>query len=87
MPYNCSLALPGGHCTPDAPFSKFRVHAGKTYKLRLINSGANSLLGFSIDNHILTIIANDFVNIEPYDTTMVLLGVSPLKFLHSPRSY
>ena len=76
MPFNCSLASPGSHCSPDAPFSKFRVHSGKTYKLRLINSGANSLLGFSIDNHVLTIIANDFVALEPYNTTMVLLGVS-----------
>ena len=83
MPYNCSLATPGSHCTPNAPFSKFRVHAGKTYKLRLINSGAGSLLGFSIDNHVLTIIANDFVDLEPYDTTMVLLGVGLFGFEHS----
>lgn len=83
MPYNCSLARPGSHCAPHAPFSKFRVQAGKTYKLRVINSGAGSLLGFSIDNHVLTIISNDFVDLEPYNTTMVLLGVSRLRSARS----
>jgi FtsP/CotA-like multicopper oxidase with cupredoxin domain len=81
MPYNCSLAPPGSVCKSNAPYSQFRVQAGKTYKLRIINSGAGSLLGFSIDNHVLTIIANDFVDLEPYKTTMVLLGVSHLGLL------
>ena len=76
MPYNCSLTPRQNDCNPNAPFSQFRVQAGKTYKLRLINAGAGSLLGFSIDNHVLTIVANDFVDLEPYNTTMVLLGVS-----------
>lgn len=31
---------------------------------------------FSIDNHHLTIIANDFVDLVPYNTTIVTLGVS-----------
>ncbi|KAL9101309.1 MAG: hypothetical protein Q9163_003421 [Psora crenata] len=74
MPYNCTRAPSGSDCSPNAPFSKFRVQAGKTYKLRAINAGAGSLLGFSIDNHELTIVANDFVDIEPYKTTMVILG-------------
>ena len=74
-PFNCSLAAPGNQCTSNAPFSKFQVQAGKTYKLRLINSGAGSLLGFSIDNHDLTIISNDFVDLQPYNTTVVQLGV------------
>ena len=76
MPFNCSRIPPGTRCQPNAPFSKFRVLAGKTYKLRIINAGAGSLLGFSIDNHHLTIIANDFVPLVPYNTTTVLLGVN-----------
>jgi hypothetical protein len=38
---------------------------------------------FSIDNHELTIIANDFVDLVPYTTTMVTLGVSfpPYEFV------
>lgn len=76
MPYNCSLAASGADCTDDAQFSKFQVEAGKIYKLRLINAGAGSLLGFSIDDHELTIISNDFVPLEPYNVTFVQLGVS-----------
>ncbi len=83
MPYNCTLAPPGSNCNTNAQFSKFRVQAGKTYKLRLINSGAGSLLGFSIDNHVLTIVANDFVDLVPYNTTMVQLGVSLFRVEHS----
>lgn len=75
MPYNCTLAPPGSSCSANAPFSKFRVQAGKTYKLRVINAGAGSVLGFSIDDHELTIISNDFVDLIPYNTTMVQLGV------------
>jgi FtsP/CotA-like multicopper oxidase with cupredoxin domain len=33
------------------------------------------MLLFSIDNHEMTVIANDFVPIEPYNTTVVTLGV------------
>jgi FtsP/CotA-like multicopper oxidase with cupredoxin domain len=77
MPFNCSLAARGSTCdSSDATYSKFRVRTGKTYKLRLINSGAGSIEYFSIDNHQLTIISNDFVDIIPYNTTIVTLGVS-----------
>lgn len=76
MPFNCSKAPAGSNCQPNAPYSKFRVQAGKRYKLRLINNGPGSKLGFSIDNHNLTIIANDFVPIKPYNVTFVQLGVS-----------
>lgn len=76
MPYNCSLAAPGSDCKPNAQFSIFQVEAGKTYKLRVINSGAGSYLGFSIDNHELTIISNDFTPLVPYQTTMARLSVS-----------
>lgn len=87
MTFNCSLGVPAGStCTPDAPYSKFRVQNGKTYKLRLINSGAGSLLYFSIDNHQLTIIANDFVDIQPYNVTQVVLGTGQrADVLFTPR--
>lgn len=76
MPFNCSLGVPkGSTCgAPEIPYSKFRVQTGKTYKLRLVNSGAGSLLYFSIDNHKLTIIANDFVDVQPYEVEQVVLG-------------
>jgi FtsP/CotA-like multicopper oxidase with cupredoxin domain len=83
MPFNCSLAPAGTSCSSDATYSKFRVQTGKTYKIRLVNPGAGSVQWFSIDNHELTIIANDFVDLVPYTTTMVTLGVSfpPYEFV------
>lgn len=79
MPFNCSQAPAGSVCdSSNVEMSKFRVQTGKTYKLRLINSGAGSILDFSIDGHELTIVSNDFVTIEPYNTTVVTLGVSKL---------
>jgi FtsP/CotA-like multicopper oxidase with cupredoxin domain len=76
MPFNCSLVAKGTACdSTHSQYSKFRVQSGKTYKMRLINSGAGSIEYFSIDNHQVTIVANDFVDIEPYNTTIVTLGV------------
>jgi FtsP/CotA-like multicopper oxidase with cupredoxin domain len=75
MNFDCSLALNGATCFPNAGLSKFKFTSGKTYRLRLINAGAEGLQKFTIDNHTLTIIANDFVPIRPYDTNVVTLGV------------
>ena len=63
MNFNCSTVIPGDTtpCTSNAGFSKFKFISGKTYKLRLINAGAEALQRFSIDGHNMTIIANDFV--------------------------
>lgn len=85
MPFNCSLAPAGTSCSSDATYSKFRVQTGKTYKIRLVNPGAGSVQWFSIDNHELTIIANDFVDLVPYTTTMVTLGVrlQPSEFMRA----
>jgi Multicopper oxidase len=74
MNFDCSLD-PGAPCTPDAGVSKFRFSSGKTHLLRLINSGAEGLQKFTIDNHTMTVIANDFVPIKPYDTNVITLGV------------
>ncbi|KAJ0327146.1 hypothetical protein COL5a_006323 [Colletotrichum fioriniae] len=53
----------------------FKFQTGKTHRLRLINSGAEGTQRFSIDGHTLTVIANDFVEVEPYDTKVVTLGI------------
>ena len=72
----------------NAGISKFNFQTGKTHRLRLINSGAEATLKFSIDNHDMTVIANDFMPIRPYDTRMVTLGVSfPLQHESSSRCY
>lgn len=47
----------------------------KRYLLRLINTSFDSTFIFSIDNHWLKIIGADFVPIEPYYNTSVLIGI------------
>ncbi|PNS15351.1 Iron transport multicopper oxidase [Sphaceloma murrayae] len=74
MNYPCS-AKEGTKCKPNAGLSKFKFRAGKKHRLRIINSSADGTYKFSIDNHNLTVIANDFVQIEPYTTNVVTLGV------------
>ncbi|KAL9052015.1 MAG: hypothetical protein Q9162_005680 [Coniocarpon cinnabarinum] len=73
MAYDCSkTTLP---CTPNAGLSKFNFTSGATHKLRLINTGAASIQKFSIDGHNLTVVANDYVPIQPYTTDHVSLGI------------
>lgn len=75
MDFNCSNVGQGTKCTPRAGWSKFKFQKGKTHRLRLINAGAEGLQRFSIDGHMLTVIANDFVPIVPYNTKVVTLGI------------
>ena len=75
MDYNCSLITDGTQCTPNAGISKFKFTPGKIHRLRLINSGAEGIQRFTIDNHTMTVIANDFVPVQPYTTKMVTLGI------------
>lgn len=73
--FNCSLVTDGTPCHEDAGLSQFRFEKGKTYKLRLINSGAAGLVKFSIDNHELTVTTVDFTPIRPYKSSVVTLAV------------
>jgi FtsP/CotA-like multicopper oxidase with cupredoxin domain len=73
--YDCSLVKDGSPCTPNAGLSKFQFNSGESYRLRMINSGAEATQLFSIDNHTMTVIAYDFVPITPYTTNVVSLGV------------
>ncbi|OCL14289.1 laccase-like multicopper oxidase [Glonium stellatum] len=73
MNYPCeNTTLP---CTPNAGISKFKFESGKKHLVRLVNTGAEGIQKFSIDNHTLTVIANDFVPIVPYTTNVITLGV------------
>ncbi|KAF4543877.1 putative multicopper oxidase protein [Lasiodiplodia theobromae] len=44
------------------------VTSGNSYRLRLVNTAIDTHFKFMIDNHTLTVIAMDFVPIEPYET-------------------
>ncbi len=65
-----------GACVNNAGLSRFRFTSGKKHRLRLINTGIAAIQKFSIDNHKMTVIANDFIPLVPYETTIVTLGVS-----------
>ena len=72
------------NCTANAGVSKFSFTSGKKHRLRLINMSAEAMQKFSIDGHRMTVIANDFVPVEPYDVAVVTLAVGEsdlLKFL------
>lgn len=77
MNFDCSTVAAGDNtpCNNNAGISKFTFQTGKTHRLRLINAGAEGLQRFSIDQHTLTVIANDFVPVEPYTTDLVTLGI------------
>ena len=71
--YDCSRTTLG--CIEDAGLAVFNFTSGKTHRLRLINTSADATLKISIDGHTMKVMANDFVEIQPYDTTVVTLGV------------
>ncbi|MCJ1312325.1 hypothetical protein MMC25_005999 [Agyrium rufum] len=73
--YVCDTANPSPSCSPSTSLAKFQFTTGKTHRLRLINpSSEASPILFSIDNHTMTVIANDYTPLVPYDTTVVSLS-------------
>ena len=73
--YDCKKVAPGTKCTPGASLAKFRFQRGKKYRLRIINSSANSIQKFTIDGHKFSVFANDFVPIKPYKTDVITIGI------------
>ncbi|OJJ42367.1 hypothetical protein ASPZODRAFT_147354 [Penicilliopsis zonata CBS 506.65] len=64
------------HCVGGGRKFEAVFEAGKRYRLRLINVAVDSQFQFSIDGHNLTVIANDFVPLHPYETASVLINVA-----------
>ena len=71
----CDDSLGPSPCPDSSKLSRFRLVPGKTHRLRLINAGSEGMQRFSIDNYSLTVIANDFVPLEPYETDIITLAV------------
>lgn len=74
MNYDCTIK-PDIACTPNAGISKFSFTSGRTHRLRLINTSSEAIMRFSIDNHTMVVMANDFVPIHTYPAEFVTLGV------------
>lgn len=62
-------------CEEDPLMSTFNFTSGQTHRLRLINPSSVAVQKITIDNHKFSVIANDFVEIEPYETDVITLGV------------
>lgn len=75
MQCDCSNTPAGRKCSNNAALSSFRFQSGKKHRLRLINAGTDSPQQFSIDGHTMTVIENDYVAVQPYDTKIVTLNV------------
>lgn len=75
MAFDCSTVTDGTKCTNNAGIAKFKFQSGKKHRLRLINGGAEGTQQFSIDGHEMLVMANDFVEVKPYTTNVVTLGV------------
>ena len=48
---------------------------GKKYLLRVINTAYDATFLFTIDNHLLTVVAADFVPISPYTAKSITVGI------------
>lgn len=79
MDFDCSGVADGTPCVSNAGVSRFKFEEGKDHLLRVINGGAAGLEYFSIDEHEMTVITNDFIPIKPYTTNYISLGVRPPK--------
>ncbi|CAK8537867.1 unnamed protein product [Lathyrus sativus] len=53
---------------------RFQVNAGETILLRIINSGLNQELFFSIANHRMTVVAMDAAYAKPFTTGVLMIG-------------
>lgn len=71
--YNCSGTDPANACAGS--YWETTFVPGKKHRMQLVNTGFNYPIIFSIDNHNLTIIANDLVAIEP--VVVPSLTISP----------
>ncbi|EEA23453.1 multicopper oxidase, putative [Talaromyces marneffei ATCC 18224] len=67
-------------CTGKEVRHEIVFEPGKKHKLRLVNSGSLATYKFWMDGHNFTVVANDFVPIEPYVTDVLILGIGIFSF-------
>ena len=72
--YPCANVTNGAACAVN-PYASWEVEPGKTYRARFVNTGATAFETISLDGHTFTVIANDFVPVQPYQTDFVTIGV------------
>ncbi|KAI0482049.1 Cupredoxin [Xylariaceae sp. FL0804] len=78
MPYDCSnvnVTANNLTCHDGAEYEVFNFTPGKTYRLRLMNVGSQGMQFFTIDGMKMTVFAQDFIPVVPYETDVVAIGV------------
>ena len=75
--WNCTLAnqTKDDGCIDSPPIYTKVFKKGRRYLLRLINASTAATFIFSIDNHVLQVVGADFVPINPYYTSSILIGI------------
>ncbi|KAK9475885.1 Cupredoxin [Lipomyces japonicus] len=74
--FNCSLT-PYDTCYQDeANRAMFNVQQNKTYRFRVINTGAFAEIDFSVDDHVLTLIEGDGTLIKPTEIHKLQVSVA-----------
>ncbi|PKK64284.1 Cu-oxidase-domain-containing protein [Rhizophagus irregularis] len=63
--YNCTAAPPGSKCKSNQPLAVYNVKKNKKYRFRIINSSADGVFVFSIDQHKLKVIEADGIYLKP----------------------
>ncbi|CAB4427504.1 unnamed protein product [Rhizophagus irregularis] len=63
--YNCTAAPPGSKCNSDQPLPVYNVKKNKKYRFRIINSAADGVFVFSIDQHKLKVIESEGIYLKP----------------------
>ncbi|KAF1979684.1 laccase precursor [Bimuria novae-zelandiae CBS 107.79] len=56
-------------------YNNVAIESGKKYRLRLVNPSVDIAIRVSLDGHPFTVIATDFVPVQPYDSNWVLIGI------------
>ncbi|KAI8632817.1 multicopper oxidase [Xylariaceae sp. FL1651] len=76
-PPTLDTGLINGTNVYDDGGSRFNVSftSGTSYRMRLVNGAVDSHFKFSIDNHTMMVIASDLVPIEPYNATVLNIGM------------
>jgi FtsP/CotA-like multicopper oxidase with cupredoxin domain len=56
-------------------YSKVSLTPGKKHRLRIINTSSEAAIRVSLDNHVMQVIASDFVPVTPFTATTLLLAI------------
>ena len=57
-------------------YSRFSFIPGKKYRMRIINTSTDQHFKFSIDQHVMTVQAADFVPVVPYQQTVLSIALA-----------